>query len=75
MKILLENHSSNDLLNTMLQNQLHEWSGKDKMSSKPEEKCWDTLSKSTPNQEPLVEISASMLVKMSSTDLKVSNLL
>ena len=70
----MENHSSTGSLNMMLQNQLHEWSRKDKMTSKPEEKCWEPLSKSTPNQESSEEIYASMLVEMSSTDLTVSNL-
>ena len=74
MKILLENHSSTDSLNKLLQNQLHEWSGKDKMSSKPEEKCLEPLSDSTPSQEPQEEISASILLEMSSTDLTVLNL-
>ena len=74
MKILLENHSSTDLLNTLLQDQLHAWSGKDQMPSKPEEKCWEPPSHSTPNQEPSEEISALMLVEMSSMDLTVSNL-
>ena len=56
----MENHSSTDSLNMMLQNQLHEWSRKDKMTSKPEEKCWEPLSKSTPNQESSEEIYASI---------------
>ena len=44
------------------------------MSSKPEEKCLEPLSDSTPSQEPSEEISTSILLKMSSTDLTVLNL-